>query len=76
MAIYDPCAAVAFLDPGAITFRKARIDAELAGALTRGRTVVETRESHATFNAEYAADVRVETTRAQILGALMKEAAK
>lgn len=76
MAIYDPCAAVAFVNPGAISFRKARIDAELAGALTRGRTVVETRESHAAFNAEYATDVHAETARAQILGALMKEAAK
>lgn len=76
MAIYDPSAAVAFVNPGAISFRKARIDAELAGALTRGRTVVETRESHAAFNAEYATDVHAETARAQILGALMKEAAK
>lgn len=76
MAIYDPCAAVAFVNPGAISFRKARIDAELAGTLTRGRTVVETRESHAAFNAEYATDVHAETARAQIFGALMKEAAK
>ncbi|CAN7606407.1 nucleoside hydrolase [Ensifer adhaerens] len=76
MAIYDPTAAVAFVNPGAISFRKARIDAELAGSLTRGRTVVEMRESHAAFNAEYATDVHAETARAQILGALMKEAAK
>ncbi len=76
MAIYDPCAAVAFVNPGAISFRSARIDVELGGALTRGRTVVETRESHAIFNAEYAVDPHVETTRAQILGALMKEAQK
>ena len=76
MAIYDPCAAVAFVNPGAISFRKARIDVELSGTLTRGRTVVETRESHAAFNAGYATDVHAETARAQILGALMKEAAK
>ncbi|ANK75374.1 nucleoside hydrolase [Ensifer adhaerens] len=76
MAIYDPCAAVAFVNPGAISFRKARIDVELGGTLARGRTVVETRESHAIFNAEYAVDAHVETTRAQILGALMKEAQK
>ncbi|MCY1559299.1 Inosine-uridine preferring nucleoside hydrolase [compost metagenome] len=76
MAIYDPTAAVAFVNPGAVSFRKARIDTELAGTLTRGRTVVETRESHAAFNAEYAIDVHTEAARAQILGALMKEAAK
>ncbi|OCP16245.1 nucleoside hydrolase [Ensifer sp. LC163] len=76
MAIYDPTAAVAFVNPGAVSFRKARIDTELAGTLTRGRTVVEVRESHAAFNAEYATDVHAETARAQILGALMKEAAK
>ncbi|MCY1370426.1 Pyrimidine-specific ribonucleoside hydrolase RihB [compost metagenome] len=76
MAIYDPSAAVAFVNLGAVAFRKARIDVELGGSLTRGRTVVETRESHAIFNAEYAVDALVETTRAQILGALMKEAQK
>ncbi|MGF6176318.1 nucleoside hydrolase [Ensifer sp. 4252] len=76
MAIYDPAAAVAFVNAGAVSFRKARIDAELAGTLTRGRTVVEIRESHGAFNAEYATDVHAEAARAQILGALMKEAAK
>ncbi|MGK9285488.1 nucleoside hydrolase [Sinorhizobium meliloti] len=75
MAIYDPCAAVALVDGNAVLFRPARIDVELAGALTRGRTVVETRGSHETFNAHYAVDVDAERVRGHLLGALAKEAA-
>ncbi|MGO8085472.1 nucleoside hydrolase, partial [Rhizobium leguminosarum] len=48
MAIYDPFAAVAFVSPDIVSFRPARIDVELQGAFTRGRTVVETRATHAT----------------------------
>ncbi|TCL69860.1 nucleoside hydrolase [Rhizobium sp. BK251] len=74
MAIYDPTAAVAFVAADAVTFRAARIDVELDGRLTRGRTVVETRATHATFNAHYAADIDVDRARSIILGALTKEA--
>ncbi|MBX5131556.1 nucleoside hydrolase [Rhizobium lentis] len=74
MAIYDPSAAVAFVAPDIVSFRPARIDVELQGALTRGRTVVETRATHATFNAQFAADIDVEKARTIILAALINEA--
>ncbi|WP_049731203.1 nucleoside hydrolase [Rhizobium ecuadorense] len=76
MAIYDPCAAVAFIAPDIVSFRPARIDVELQGTLTRGRTVVETRATHATFNAEFAADIDADSARAIILAALVNEARK
>ncbi|MBX4907844.1 MULTISPECIES: nucleoside hydrolase [Rhizobium] len=76
MAIYDPSAAVAFVAPDIVSFRPARIDVELQGALTRGRTVVETRATHATFNAQFAADIDVEKARTIILAALVNEARK
>lgn len=76
MAIYDPCAAVAFVAPNAVKFHPARIDVELGGPLTRGRTVVETRETHATFNAQFAADIDAETARTIILAAMVNEARK
>ena len=76
MAIYDPSAAVAFVAPELVTFRAARIDVELAGQFTRGRTVVETRATHAAPNAEFAVDIDVEAARALILGALASEAGR
>ncbi|MBO9125418.1 MULTISPECIES: nucleoside hydrolase [unclassified Rhizobium] len=76
MAIYDPCAAVAFAHPEIVTFRTARIDVELQGKLTRGRTVVETRATHAKPNADYAVEIDSEAARAIILGALQQEAAR
>ncbi len=76
MAIYDPCAAVAFTHPEIVTFRTARIDVELQGKLTRGRTVVETRATHAKPNADYAVEIDNEAARAIILGALQQEAAR
>jgi purine nucleosidase len=74
MAIYDPSAAVAFVSEGIVAFRPARIDVELAGGHTRGRTVVETRATHATFNAEYAVEADAAKARALILGALTEAA--
>ncbi|EJC81117.1 Inosine-uridine nucleoside N-ribohydrolase [Rhizobium leguminosarum bv. trifolii WSM2297] len=76
MAIYDPCAAVAFIAPDIVSFRPARIDVELQGSLTRGRTVVETRATHATFNAQFATDIDAERARVIILAALVNEARK
>jgi purine nucleosidase len=76
MALYDPAAAVAFARPDLVTFSSARLAVELAGTVTRGRTVVETRASHAAFNACYASDGEVEAIRSIILAALRKEAAK
>lgn len=74
MAIYDPTAAAIFIAPEIATFRHARVDVELQGQHTRGRTVVETRASHATFNAHYAAEIDAEMARVIILGALVNEA--
>ncbi|WP_064708868.1 nucleoside hydrolase [Rhizobium bangladeshense] len=76
MAIYDSSAAVAFVAPDVVIFRSARVDVELQGAFTRGRTVVETRATHATFNAQFAADIDADEARAIILAALINEARK
>jgi purine nucleosidase len=76
MAIYDPSAAVAFVAPHIVSFRPARIDVELQGRLTRGRTVVETRATHPSFNAQFAADIDAEMARVIILAALVNEARK
>lgn len=43
MALYDPVAAALMIDPGAAEVSPVRVDVELSGALTRGRTVVDTR---------------------------------
>lgn len=74
MALYDPTAAAIFVAPEIAGFRHARIDVELQGRLTRGRTVVETRATHATFNAHYADEIDVAMAHAIILDALVDEA--
>ena len=77
MALYDPCAAVAVVDPDRVMWRPARIDIELQRSLTRGRTVVEARLAHAErFNAHYAESVDAEYARKIILGALEAEASR
>ena len=76
MALYDPAAAVAFARPDLVTFVPAQIAIECTGALTRGRTVVETRASHAAFNAACAAECDAEEVRRFILSALLAEAEK
>lgn len=70
MALYDPVAAAAVLRPDLFAFRAVRLDMELAGRHTRGRTVVETRPSHGTPNAEIAADLDADAVRALCLAAL------
>lgn len=76
MALYDPAAAVAFAHPDLVQFERAFIGVELAGTLTRGRTVVETRATHAKFNASYALDGDAKTILDIIMDALTTEAAK
>lgn len=76
MALYDPAAAVAFARPDLVQYERAFIGVELAGAFTRGRTVVETRASHAAFNAAYASDGDAAQILGIILDALTVEAAK
>lgn len=75
MALYDPTAAAIFVDPKIAAFRHARIDVELQGQHTRGRTVVETRASHGEFNAHFAAEIDAEKARAIIFNALRQAAA-
>ncbi len=74
MALYDAVAAVAFAYPDHVTWREARIDVELSGGLTRGRTVVEARSGRAEFNAAYGADIDVDKAKAVILETLRAEA--
>jgi purine nucleosidase len=76
MALYDPAAAAAFIRPDLVTFRPAGIAMELAGTLTRGRTVVETRSSHTAFNAEFAVEAEHDRLKSVILDALSAEAAR
>ncbi|WP_113468643.1 nucleoside hydrolase [Rhizobium mayense] len=76
MAIYDPTAAAIFVEADIATLRHARIDAELQGQHTRGRTVVETRASHGQFNAHFAAEIDAERARRIIFDALMREAGR
>ncbi|POO51048.1 nucleoside hydrolase [Agrobacterium rosae] len=77
MALYDPCAALALVAPDCIGWKTARIDVELHGTLTRGRTVVETRAAHAsTFNAQFAENVDAISAKSIILDALRQEASR
>ncbi len=76
MAFYDPAAAAAFIRPDLVTFRPVGLAIELAGGLTRGRTVVETRQSHAVFNARLAVDSDHDQLKGIILEALSSEAAR
>lgn len=76
MALYDPVAAVLFAAPETGTFREVRIDAELSGGFTRGRTVVETRAGKAEFNAHHADTIDTDAARTIILETLVAEAAR
>ncbi|SIQ11464.1 Inosine-uridine nucleoside N-ribohydrolase [Rhizobium sp. RU35A] len=76
MSLYDAVAAVAFLRKDLVTWRDVRLDAELTGTHTRGRTVVETRPGRAPFNAACAIDIAVEQARDIILDVLKSEAAR
>lgn len=76
MAFYDPAAAAAFIRPDLVTFKPVAVAMELAGSVTRGRTVVETRANHAAFNAEIAAEGDYEQLKSVIIDALAAEAAR
>ncbi|SFH66612.1 nucleoside hydrolase [Albimonas pacifica] len=73
MALYDPIAAAAVLRPDLFRFRSVRLDAELGGLHTRGRTVVETRHPD-THNAEIAEDLDAPAVKALCLAALVEAA--
>ncbi|MGK6311749.1 nucleoside hydrolase [Neorhizobium sp. DT-125] len=74
MALYDAVAAVAFAYPEHVTWRDARLDVELSGTITRGRTVVEARAGRAEFNAAYGVEIDAEKAKAVILETLRAEA--
>lgn len=76
MALYDAVAAVAFVQQDLVEWRAARIDIEMAGALTRGRTVVETRSAKGAFNAEFGAAIDIGRAREMILETLHSEASR
>jgi len=46
MALYDPVAAAAFLRPDLFEFAPARVEVELCGQHTRGRTIVDPRDQN------------------------------
>ena len=69
MALYDPVAAAALIQPELFEFKPARIDVELHGPHTRGRTVVDQRNlCHA--NARIVADLNAHAIKALCLSAL------
>jgi purine nucleosidase len=74
MALYDPAAAAAFVRPDLVTWQPVGLQIELSGTLTRGRTVVENRASHATFNARLAVESDGDRLKSLILDALAFEA--
>lgn len=75
MALYDPIAAIAFTRPDVVLFRPARIEVELGGIHTRGRTVVDSRHG-TTFNAQVADEIDVDMARHLALAALRQEAGR
>lgn len=71
MALYDPVAAVALVQPAAVQFEPAHLVMELEGRHTRGMTVVERRvPRRAAANALVATRVDEAAARACVLGAL------
>ncbi|RWX79233.1 nucleoside hydrolase [Neorhizobium lilium] len=74
MSLYDAVAVVALAYPDTVTWQEARIDVELAGGLTRGRTVVETRAARGAFNAAFGAQIDAARARNIIMETLRAEA--
>lgn len=74
MAIYDPVASAALIDPASVTFRPARVEMELSGTHTRGMTVVEWREGRAAPNARVAVEAASARIRGLFLDGLLRAA--
>jgi purine nucleosidase len=73
MAIYDPVAAAALVEPASLTFRPAHVEAELRGAHTRGMTVIEWRVPRkALANCEVSTQADEPLARRVIFDALAK----
>ncbi|MDV2966463.1 nucleoside hydrolase [Nitratireductor aquimarinus] len=73
MALYDPTAAAAFVAPDAFVFEEAEVTMELAGAHTRGRTIVDQRP-HVKPNALWGMRADAARVRALALDALVEAA--
>lgn len=73
MALYDPTAAAALIEPAAFDFEPACVTMELAGTHTRGRTIVDQRP-HVEPNAQWGMRADSERVRALALDALRKAA--
>ncbi|MCR4265876.1 nucleoside hydrolase [Nitratireductor sp. ZSWI3] len=73
MALYDPTAAAAVIDPDAFAFEPVHVTMELAGTHTRGRTIVDQRP-HVVPNADWGMRADARRVRELALGALMKAA--
>ncbi|MBS9720227.1 nucleoside hydrolase [Tianweitania sp. BSSL-BM11] len=74
MALYDPVAAAAVIEPDSVTFTPARLDIELDGTLTRGMTVIEWRARKAAPNALIATTADAPRIRAMMQAALLRAA--
>jgi purine nucleosidase len=71
MALYDPVAAAAVVDPGSVGFAPARLAVECIGRHTRGMTVVEWRvPRRATPNAQVSRSADADRIRTMLLAAL------
>lgn len=74
MALYDPVAAAAALDPSVLHTVPARVEAELHGTHTRGMTVVDWRARTAPPNAQVAVTAQATPIRQMVLAALLRAA--
>ena len=71
MALYDPTAAAALIEPGAVTCQPAHLAVECTDVLTQGRTIVEWQvPEHGSANAEVAVAVDESAVRRIVLDAL------
>lgn len=73
MALYDPVAAALLVRPDLFTLADAHLEVELAGHLTRGRTVVDQRDP-TTANCRIVADMDAPSVKAVCLAALKGDA--
>ena len=71
MALYDPTAAAALVEPGAVTCKPAHLAIECTEVLTQGKTIVEWQvPEHGRANAEVAVIADAAAVRRIVLDAL------
>lgn len=74
IALYDPVAAAALIDPASVTFRPARVEVTLEGTATRGVTVVEWSGGRTMPNARVAVTAAAARIRGLFLDGLLRVA--